>query len=108
MWIKFNFETVVGIGTTGGAHLLKKEVKFAIEVQKPDRALIVGNDLSNNDKVKDVKVMLNRPVDMYTIYINKDGCTESNSQHLVTNADIQSFIWAIKAGISMGKALAEK
>lgn len=101
MWIKFNHQSRDAYGkfTT---------VKFAVEVEKPERALIVGNDLSNNDMVKDVKVMLNRPTDMYTIYINKEGCTESNSQHLVTNSSIQSFIWAIKAGISMGKALMEK
>ena len=105
MWIKFNLETVAGIGTTGGAHPLKRNVHFCIEQETADDALALGNTLSNNTKVTDVKVVLNRPVDMYTIYINKEGCTESNSAHLVTNNDIQSFIWAIKAGIYMGKAL---
>ena len=60
MWIKFNFSTSDAYGN-------HSTVKFAIEVEKPERAFIVGCDLSNNDKVKDVKVMLNRPTDMYTI-----------------------------------------
>lgn len=105
MWIKFNFRTKQA-GTMGTE--IPSTVKFAIEVEKPERALIVGNDLGNNSKVTDVKVMLNRPMDANTIYIDKEGYTQSNSQHLVTNSDTQSFIWAIKAGISMGKALMEK
>ena len=102
MWIKFNFKTT-GVGFSGQP--IQKTQKFAIEVEKPERALIVANDFSNNNKVTDVKVMLNRPVDADTIYIDKEGFTQSNSQHLVTSSDTQSFIWAIKAGISMGKVL---
>ena len=120
MWIKFKFEATIGIGTTGGAHLIKNQVKFAIEVQKLDNALAICNTFGNNPKVKDTEININRPagMDIYEkdltipamdiVFINKDGNTESRSDHLVTNADIQSFIWAIKAGISMGKALMEK
>ena len=102
MWIKFNFKTKQ-TGLAGSE--IPATVKFAIEVEEAENALNVANDFSNNNKVTDVKVMLNRPTDADTIYINKDGYTQSNSQHLVTNSDTQSFIWAIKAGISMGKAL---
>ena len=108
MWIKFNLETTVGIGTSGGVHLLKKDVHMCIEQETAEKALALANTLSNNSKVTDVKVVLNRPADMYTIYINKEGNTESRSDHFVTNNDIQSFIWAIKAGLYMGKALSEK
>ena len=108
MWIKFKFEATIGIGTTGGAHLIKNQVKFAIEVQKLDNALAICNTFGNNPKVKDTEININRPAGMDIVFINKDGNTESRSDHLVTNADIQSFIWAIKAGISMGKALMEK
>ena len=102
MWIKLNFKTK----QTGYAGTeIPATVKFAIEVEGSDNALAVANTLGNNDKVTDVKVMLKRPADMYTIYMNKEGRLESNSHHLVTNADIQSFIWALKAGISMGQAL---
>ncbi len=111
MWIKLKFEATVGIATTGGSHIgariLKKSIPVCIEVEKPERAFIVSNDLSNNPKITDVKVMLNRPADESTIYIDKEGHTESGCGHLVTNNDIQSFIWAIRAGISMGEALYE-
>ena len=101
MWIKFNFKTEDSYGNP-------TTVKFAIEVEKTENALIVNNYLGNNAKVTDTKVMLNQQADTSTIYINKEGHTVCNSDHLVTNADIQSFIWTIRAGISMGKALAGK
>ena len=101
MWIKFSFKTKDSYGNP-------TNVKFAIEVQKLDNALAICNTFGNNPKVKDTEININRPADMDTVFINKEGNTESRSDHLVTNNDIQSFIWTIKAGISMGKALMEK
>ena len=108
MWIKFKYEAVTGIGTFGGAHLTKDNVKFAIEADGIDNALAITRIFKNIPKVKDAEININRPTDMNTVYINKEGNTESRSDLLVTNNDLQGFIWSIKAGIAMGKALCNK
>jgi hypothetical protein len=96
MWIKFNYHyTVDGRPATQ---------KFAIEVADTTKALIVGNTLSNVDKITDAKVMLEMPTDMYTIYLNEKAETTRRSDHLVTHASLQSFIWTLKAGIDLGRA----
>lgn len=103
MWVKLNFKSMLGIGSK--SQPLHKLTKFAIEVNGADAALAVANTLSNNPKCFDVKVVLNKPTDTDCVYIRKDGITESESQHLITNNDLSSFVWTIKAGMQMYRAL---
>ena len=76
--------------------------KFAIEVSDANKALVVANDLSNVGHITGVKVMLEIPEDKETVVLNEQAITTRN-EHLITNWDTQSFVWTLKAGITLGK-----
>lgn len=94
MWIKFTY-----INQRDGR---RTSQPVAIEVSDATKALMVSNTLSNADHVVDVKVVVSKPYDPMTICLNEKGQTVQND-HLVTDWDIQSFIWGIKSGIQLGK-----
>lgn len=107
MYVKFTFNATIGIATSGGVRPLYKKTPMCIEQDSADNALSLMTTLSNNDKVLDAKVVINKPKDedKETIFITKDGYVEGYSDHLVSNADTQSFVWALKAGMTMQKGL---
>ena len=95
MWIKFNY--------TNHRDGLRTSQKVVIEVADATKALSVATYLGNADHVKDVKVVIRKPKeDMETIFINENGVMVRN-EHLVSDWDLQTFVWAIKAGIRLGK-----
>lgn len=102
MYVKFTFKAMVGIGTAGGVRPLYDNIPMCIEQEDASNALALMTTLSNNDKVFDAMVTVIKPSadDHKTVVIGPDGCTKKND-HLVSNADIQSFVWALKAGIQM-------
>ena len=105
MYVKFIFKAMVGIGTSGGVHPLYENIPFCIEQSDAKNAMSLMTTLSNNDKVTDAMVTVNKPQDSNRVYIGTDGCTESRSDHMVRCADTQSFIWALKAGMCMQRGL---
>lgn len=109
MYVKFIFKAMVGIGTAGGVRPLYRNIPMCIEQTDATNALALMTTLSNNDKVFDAMVTVIKPSaeDHETVVINPDGITIKND-HLVSNADIQSFIWALKAGIQMRRGQEKK
>lgn len=102
VYVKFTFKAMVGIGTSGGVHPLYRNTPMVIEQSDPNNAMALMSTISNNDKVFDATVTVNKPSDddKETIVIGTDGCTKQN-EHLVSNNDVQSFVWALKAGMQM-------
>ena len=94
MWIKFTYQNLRDGRRTSQP--------VAIEVSDATKALNVATTLSNVDHVVDVKVVVGKPTNPMTICLNEKAQTVQND-HLVSDWDIQSFIWAIKAGIQLGK-----
>lgn len=102
VYVKFTFKAMVGIGTSGGVRPLYKNTPMCIEQSDPNSAMALMSTLSNNDKVFDAIVTVIEPGvdDKETIVIGMDGCTKKNG-HLVSNNEVQSFVWALKAGMQM-------
>ena len=75
---------------------------MVIEQSDANNAMALMTTLSNNDKVFDATVTVIKPSDddKETIVIGMDGCTKKN-EHLVSNNEVQSFVWALKAGMQM-------
>ena len=102
LYVKFIFKAMVGIGTSGGVRPLYRNTPMVIEQSDPNNAMALMTTLSNNDKVYDATVTVIKPSkdDKETIVIGMDGCTKQND-HLVSNNEVQSFVWALKAGMQM-------
>lgn len=106
MYVTFKFRAVAGLGTSGGVHILYHEHRICIEQDNAERAMALANTIGNINKVVGVAdVTTEKPSNTGrdTIFIDKNGIVDSNSDHLVCNADVQSFVWTLKAGIQMGK-----
>jgi hypothetical protein len=92
MWIKFTY-----INFRDGR---RTSQPVAIEVANATKALNVATTIGNAGHVVDVKVVIKKPTDPMTICLNEKAQTVQND-HLVTDWDIKSFIWALKAGIQL-------
>ena len=106
MYVTFKFKAITGIGTSNGIHLLYTNIPVSIEQENAEKAMALANTIGNNAKIVGIPdVTTEKPSDRSTIVITKEGFVTSDTDHLVTNQDIQSFIWAIKAGIQMHRNL---
>lgn len=103
-YVTFKFKAVSGLGTSGGVHILYHEYGICIEQDNAERAMALANTIGNINKVVGVAdVTTEKPSGRDVIHMDRNGMVASEDDHLVTNSDIQTFIWAIKAGIQMGK-----
>ncbi len=106
MYVTFKFKAITGIGTSNGIHLLYTNIPVSIEQENAEKAMALANTIGNNDKIVGVPdVTTEKPSDRQTIVITKEGFVTSETSHLVSNQEIQSFVWAIKAGIQMHRNL---
>ena len=87
MWIKFTY-----INFRDGR---RTSQPVAIEVANASKALNVANTIGNADHVVDVKVVVKKPTDPMTIWLNEKAQTVQNG-HLVSD-------WALKAGIQLSE-----
>lgn len=81
----------------------KKTVSFSLEVEE-EGAEIIASHLSNINAVKDVNILVRRPMDPYRIYINAEGNIESRSDRLATDNETIDFIWSLKVGRAIERA----
>jgi hypothetical protein len=103
-YVTFKFKAVTGIGTYRGVHLLYNEVPICIEQETSAKAMALANTIGNINRVVSIaSVTTEKPSGNDVIHMDRNGMVASEDDHLVTNSDIQSFIWAIKAGIQMSK-----
>lgn len=106
MFVTFKYKAVAGIGTYRGVHILYNEVSICIEQENAEKAMALANTIGNIDKVVGVAdVTTEKPTDRKTVFIDQNGFVSSETDYLIQNADIQSFVWAIKAGIQMHRNL---
>ena len=98
MWIKFNYNTKK---TTLSGYDVDHTQKFAIYVEKVNKALEVANILKNHPKVVDVKVMLEKPMDMYTVYLGRDARVINSTAQFLSNDDLRGFVWSLQVGFEL-------